>query len=124
MLPLLVKQGFKGKIYSTPATRDVARKMLLDSASIQESDFLYLKKKRDKNKDHYKPIRSLDIPIAVFRNRTYSSLEVLVVYLKDKKALSFREIGLLLQRNERTIWTCYYRSQKKKLLKTISTFSL
>ncbi|MCA9561970.1 MAG: MBL fold metallo-hydrolase [Myxococcales bacterium] len=37
-LPLLVKRGFRGKILSTAATRDLARVILLDSASIQAQD--------------------------------------------------------------------------------------
>ncbi len=38
-LPLLVKQGFKGKIYMTPPTMDLVEILLLDSASIQEQDY-------------------------------------------------------------------------------------
>lgn len=38
MLPMLVKQGFAGKIYATPATRDVAEFILLDSSNIQRQD--------------------------------------------------------------------------------------
>lgn len=38
-LPLLVKRGFKGPIYCTPATREVAVIILEDSAKIQEEDF-------------------------------------------------------------------------------------
>lgn len=41
MLPLLVKQGFRGKIYATPATCDVAGYILKDSAKIQEQDANY-----------------------------------------------------------------------------------
>jgi len=37
-LPRLVKEGFKGPIYATPATIDVARLILLDSAFLQEKD--------------------------------------------------------------------------------------
>lgn len=37
-IPLLVKQGFKGKIYMTEPTRDLTELILLDSAKIQEED--------------------------------------------------------------------------------------
>ena len=37
-IPLLVKQGYSGPVYSTDATRDLCAIMLLDSAHIQESD--------------------------------------------------------------------------------------
>ncbi|HRS66030.1 MAG TPA: MBL fold metallo-hydrolase, partial [Spirochaetia bacterium] len=37
LLPLLVKRGFNGNIISTPATRDLANIVMLDSARIQAS---------------------------------------------------------------------------------------
>ena len=45
-IPNLVKQGFKGPIICTPATADLCRVMLLDSAHIQEHDTSYMNKRR------------------------------------------------------------------------------
>ena len=38
-LPLLVKQGFRGRIISTQPTRDLTRIVLLDSASLQKEEY-------------------------------------------------------------------------------------
>jgi metallo-beta-lactamase family protein len=46
-LPNLVKQGFNGPIYCTPATKDLLEVMLADSARIQEADIAYLNRKRN-----------------------------------------------------------------------------
>lgn len=44
-LPILVKQGFKGPIYCTEPTLELAKIILLDSAKIQEEDAEYANKK-------------------------------------------------------------------------------
>jgi len=40
MLPLLVKNGYRHKIFATPATAAIARLIMLDSAKIQQHDYL------------------------------------------------------------------------------------
>lgn len=46
LLPVLFKKGFRGAIYTTPATRDLCAIMLVDSAHIQERDAEWLSKKQ------------------------------------------------------------------------------
>lgn len=48
-LPSLVRQGFRGKIYATSATRELAGTLLFDAAKIQESDLKYVNKHRRAN---------------------------------------------------------------------------
>ena len=44
-LPLLVKNGFRGPIFTSPGTADLCHPMLADSASIQEKDAEFLNKR-------------------------------------------------------------------------------
>src|SRR5262245_50038746 len=55
-LPHLVRQGFRGPIYCTPATRDLAAVMLGDAAKIQEEDADYLNRHRDKGEPRIEPL--------------------------------------------------------------------
>jgi len=55
-----------------------------------------------------------NIPLSIFSNRKFSILESLTAYLKEKENLNFRQIGELIIRNERTIWTVYSRLNKKR----------
>ena len=49
-LPTLVKHGFSGPIYSTPATIDLCNWMLRDTAHIHEKDAEFLNKRREQRK--------------------------------------------------------------------------
>ena len=46
LIPKLVKDGFSGKIFCTPATKDLTGLLLEDSAGIQENEIKYENKKR------------------------------------------------------------------------------
>ncbi|TMI97395.1 MAG: MBL fold metallo-hydrolase [Bacteroidetes bacterium] len=46
LIPKLVKEGFQGRIFCTPATNELTKVLLLDSAEIQEDDVKYENKKR------------------------------------------------------------------------------
>jgi metallo-beta-lactamase family protein len=48
LLPKLAKEGFKGKIYGTSATGEIARIIWMDSAKIQEEDAEYKRKRHQK----------------------------------------------------------------------------
>lgn len=51
LLPRLVKKGFRGPIYCTPATADLCSIMLLDSAFIQQKDLERINERRRKRRD-------------------------------------------------------------------------
>lgn len=44
-LPMLLREGFRGPIYATPATIDVARVVMLDAAKIQQENISYLNRR-------------------------------------------------------------------------------
>ncbi len=46
LIPKLIKDGFAGKIFCTPATRELTKILLEDSGEIQESDVKYSNKRR------------------------------------------------------------------------------
>jgi len=47
-LPKLVREGFSGPIYATPATAEIARIVLLDAGHLQEADARYKRKRHGK----------------------------------------------------------------------------
>jgi len=53
LFPLLVKNGYKGNIYATPATRDIASLIMMDSANIMARDAEYLRKQAGKKGEKF-----------------------------------------------------------------------
>ena len=60
-IPALVKHGFTGPIYATPATMDLCEIMLADSAHIQQEDARFWNERRARNpKEHIQPLYGAD----------------------------------------------------------------
>jgi len=68
-------------------------------------------------------VDDLSIPVSIFIDKI-GGLEALVKYLKENLELTYHEIALLLNRDDRTIWTAYNKSkikmsEKLKVTKTL-----
>ena len=67
LIPRLVKQGFAGKIFCTPATKDLTEILLEDSAQIQRDDTKFMNKRRAKQGlPPFEPLYDLDDAQNVF----------------------------------------------------------
>jgi metallo-beta-lactamase family protein len=53
LLPLLAKQGYTRNIYATPASRDIASLIMMDSANIQARDATYLRQQAKKKGEKF-----------------------------------------------------------------------
>ena len=53
------------------------------------------------------------LPINIFNNDSLSSLETVTKYMKEELNYRFRDIALLLNRSQKTVWDAYDGSRKK-----------
>jgi metallo-beta-lactamase family protein len=96
-LPTLTKQGFSGAVICTPATTDLCRLMLRDSAHIQEKDAEYMNRRFAKrgSKETAEPLYTIadaDACLTLFQS-IYYGREYFV--LRDLKA-TFQDAGHIL----------------------------
>lgn len=54
------------------------------------------------------------LPTGIFKDRDVSVLEAISEYMKDSMGLTYHEIAVMLNRDDRTIWTCYNRAKQKR----------
>jgi metallo-beta-lactamase family protein len=95
-LPGLVKQGYRGLIYATSATRDLCSVMLMDSAHIQESDARWYNKKAPEwEVDPIEPLYSPDDALACM-NKFVSVNYDMALPLPGGLTLTFRDAGHVL----------------------------
>ena len=94
-LPMLVRDGFDGEIYCTPATARIAAVMLRDSAHIQEEDAAFCRKRFGPEHPGARPLyeaKDVDHAVKLFRPIAYNEPTRLSPTLK----LTFREAGHIL----------------------------
>lgn len=92
-LPLLMKQGFGGPIYCTPASAELARLLLDDSARIQAADARFLRK-RDPSSAYQPAYDGADVEACSARFRT-AAYGLAVEVLPGVRA-HFHEAGHIL----------------------------
>ena len=96
LIPKIVKEGYQGKIYCTPATFDLCEVMLADSAYIQESDIRFVnKRKRKQNKELLEPlytIKDAEKSLAQFEVLEYNK----ELKINDFVKLTFTDNGHIL----------------------------
>jgi metallo-beta-lactamase family protein len=93
-LPLLVKDGFHGPVYSTPATRDLSAVMLADAGNIQEKDHEFLQR-QGKAPPESEPLYTLRDAVAV-QDLIVGVPYRRVFYLRKHLALEFLDAGHIL----------------------------
>jgi metallo-beta-lactamase family protein len=97
-IPMLVRGGWRGPIYATPATRDLAAVMLRDAASIQMQDARFLNRQAEKQGKTEDPIVPLYDDedalkaIAMFHSVPYG----FQTWLGPNAALTFHDAGHVL----------------------------
>lgn len=103
LLPKLVKDGYKGKIYSTPATRDLTSIVLMDSAKIQKYE------KPAPSYEEKDVVETMDH----FRCHYYHKKK----HVDDKMTFTFYDAGHILGSSMIDVETPKKRSLLKKLFK-------
>ncbi len=84
-----------------------------DERNIRDLYLLAKEKRLKKKSGIVVPEKIIHIPISIFADKKVSALEALVAYLHVKLGFSYHEIAVMLNRDDRTIWTCYHRFKQK-----------
>ena len=98
-LPILVKNGFTGKIYCTPATAEIAKYILLDSAEIQKQDSEYFNRHVTTPAEQIVPIYTEDDvqqAVEYFQPTDYFRLSNQWTQLNENIRFKFYDAGHIL----------------------------
>ena len=94
LIPYIVKMGFKGDIYCTPATRDLCSLMLTDTAFIQEQDVRTYNKKIDKQNPHKEKGKKYKIEPLYTQQDVNKAMRQFVTHSYDRRFRLFDDVLL------------------------------
>ena len=94
LIPYIVKMGFKGDVYCTPATRDLCALMLADTAFIQEQDVRTYNKKIDKQNPHKEKGKKYKIEPLYNQHDVDKAMRHFVTYSYDRRFRLFDDVLL------------------------------
>lgn len=112
LLPRLVKKGFRGPIYCTPATADLCQIMLLDSAHIQQKDLQQINERRERrgekplellyNEEDVRQTLSMLVPIDYHQDFWLNRDEVKAQFTDTGHILGSAAIHLTIHEQDKT----------------------
>ncbi len=91
-LPFLVKEGYRGPIHATSATRDLCEVMLADSAHIQEKDADFLARRKKEAAEPLYALRDVSTALTQFQPHRYHDWFEVVPGVKAR----FKDAGHIL----------------------------
>ncbi|HAG69102.1 MAG TPA: MBL fold hydrolase [Lachnospiraceae bacterium] len=114
LLPLLYAQGFRGSIFATRATAQLASIMLRDSAHIQlsEAEWRNRKAKRGKDIESYDPLYTMQDADGAIRCLVPCPYES-IIEVCDGVRIRFTDIGHLLGSAAIEVWLSEEGTEKK-----------
>lgn len=122
-LPILVKQGFKGRIISTQPTRDLTEVVLLDSAKIQLEDYERWESRAKRRTDDI-PQAAIEANKPLYSEQdVQATIELFEIYpygnsvrLRDDLEFRMRDAGHILGSSIFEIWVKTEADRKRKFV--------
>ena len=86
------------------------KKEKLKTEKIKNNNKLFTEKQHKQTK--------LKLPLHIFHNKALTPMEAIISFLKNSHDLTYHQISILINRDERNVWTIYNNAKNKINLKT------
>ncbi len=95
------------------STKEIAKKLNRSYKTIYQSLKERTKNRLKEPEDKNNLQNNIFIPINLFKNRNLSIMEIVISHLHKEKGLKFSEISRMINKDPRTVWTTWNRSEIK-----------